>query len=133
MTGVQTCALPILTLEGELNWNYQREAAKNAIIHVKGVRGMVSEIKLKSETQDEVEKTTIEQALVRSSLINAKDIQIEVNHNKVILTGKVHSFAQKNEVERIAWAALGVEAIDNQLEIRYINEYVDSSGYYSLI
>ncbi|MEO5991378.1 MAG: BON domain-containing protein [Ferruginibacter sp.] len=122
-----------VTLEGELTWNYQREAAKNAIIQVKGVKGINNEIKLKTETQDEVEKITIEQALVRSSLINAKDIQIEVNHNKVILTGKVHSFAQKNEVERIAWSAAGVEAIDNQLDIRYINEYVDSFGYYSLI
>ena len=115
-----------VTLEGELTWNYQREAAKNAIIHVKGVRGFNNEIKLKSETKDEVEKTTIEQALIRSSSVNSKEIQIQVSGNKVTLIGKAHSLTQKNEAERIAWAAQGVESIDNQLDIRYTNELINS-------
>ncbi|MEO6302597.1 MAG: BON domain-containing protein [Bacteroidia bacterium] len=115
-----------VTLEGELTWNYQREAAKNAIIHVSGIRGVNNEIKLKSETQAEVEKNTIEQALIRSSSVNAKEIQIQVKGNKVTLTGKVHSLTQKNEAERIAWAAPGVESIDNQLDIRYTDELVSS-------
>lgn len=115
-----------VTLEGELTWNYQREAAKNAIIHVNGVRGFDNEIKLKSETKDEVEKTTIEQALIRSSSVNSKEIQIQVSGNKVTLIGKVHSLTQKNEAERIAWAAQSVESIDNQLDIRYTNELINS-------
>lgn len=120
-----------VTLEGELLWNYQREAAKNAISNIKGMKGVNNEIKLKSEIKDETEKILIQQALVNSSIINGREILVKVNNNKVLLTGEVHSVAQKNEAERIAATVEGVKSINNQLDIRYMNELIDSLSYYN--
>jgi hypothetical protein len=49
-----------VTLEGELPWNYQREAAKNAVHYLSGVKGVTNQIKIKSETQDAIEKKDME-------------------------------------------------------------------------
>src|ERR1700729_3701846 len=49
-----------VTLEGELNWNYQKEATKNAVAYLGGVKGVTNNIKIKSETRDDIEKNDIE-------------------------------------------------------------------------
>ncbi|MBA2613592.1 MAG: BON domain-containing protein [Bacteroidetes bacterium] len=111
-----------VTLDGELHWNYQREAAKKAIDNLKGVKGVSNDIKIIAESQDEVEKAAIEKAFVRSSSINNKKIQVKVSGNNVRLTGIVDSLFQKEEAARIAWSAPGVISINNELEIKHGDE-----------
>lgn len=108
-----------VTLEGELQWNYQKEAAKKSVSNLAGVKILSNNIGIKSNIHDEIEKRDIEQALVRNWSIDDKDIQVEVSGNRVTLNGTVHSFYQKDEAERIAWNAPGVWTVDNELFIDY--------------
>ena len=59
-----------ITLEGNVEWNYQREAAKNCVANLIGVKGVSNNIKVKSTTTDQVEQTAIENALSRSWLVD---------------------------------------------------------------
>jgi len=108
-----------VTMEGELEWHYQQEAAKKAIKNFSGVMGVTSNIKIKSETHDAIEKSDIECALERNSSVDDIGIQVHVEGNNVTLKGKVNSFYAKDEAEQIAWNAPGVWTVDNELVIEY--------------
>jgi osmotically-inducible protein OsmY len=114
-----------VTLEGELNWNYQREAAKDAIKNLLGVTGVTNSIKIKSETHDAIEKMDIENALTRNWSVNDQDIRVKVEGSKVTLEGLVNSPYQKEEAERIAWNAPGVWTVDNLLSVEYALSLID--------
>jgi osmotically-inducible protein OsmY len=108
-----------VTLEGELEWNYQKEAAKRSVNNIIGVKAVTNKITIKSETHDEIEKKDIEYALVRNSSLDSEDISVKVSGNNVTLKGIVHSFYERGEAERIAWNAPGVWTVDNELVIEY--------------
>ncbi len=113
-----------VTLEGELSWNYQRDAARNSVINLMGVKGVSNNIKIKSESQDAIEKKQIERALDRDWSINADNIKVSVSGTTVTLTGKVNSSHQKEEAERIVWKAPGVWSVKNELEVEYFYSLV---------
>jgi len=106
-----------VTLEGELEWNYQKEAARNAVINLSGVTGVSNDITIKSETQDRIEKKDIESAFRRNWSLDEEDVTVKVSDHKVTLSGTVDSWYQKNEAARIAWNAPGVWEIDNKLVV----------------
>jgi osmotically-inducible protein OsmY len=108
-----------VTLEGELNWNHQREAAKNAVKNLEGVKGIYTNIKINSDRTDSVEKEAIEKAFSRNWSINDNNIEVKVKANEVTLIGAVSSYFQKDEAERIAWMAPGVESVNNELSVGY--------------
>ncbi len=114
-----------VTLEGELPWNYQREAAKSTINYLQGVKGIANHIKIKSEVQDAIEKKDVEKALERHWSINAEDIHVKAEGSKIILTGNVTSLYQKEEAGKIAWNTPGVWTVDNKLEVEYDYSYID--------
>jgi len=106
-----------VVLEGELKWNFQKDAAKKSIINLVGVMGVINNITIKPESQDEVERKGIERALERNWSIGDQDIQVNVSGGKVTLNGTVHSFYERDEANRIAWNAPGVCTVDNELVI----------------
>jgi osmotically-inducible protein OsmY len=108
-----------VTLEGELQWNYQKEAAKDAIKNLLGVMGVLNDITIKSETQNQIEKNDIESALRRNWSLGDKYITVNVSGHKVTLNGRVYSLYQKDEASRIAWNAPGVWIVDNELVVEY--------------
>ncbi len=108
-----------VTLEGEVHWNYQRNAAKNAVDKLMGVTGVSNDIVIKSETHDAIKKSDIENALKRNWAIDDEHINVIVDGHKVTLTGSVDSWYQKDEAARIAWNAPGVWTVDNELEVEY--------------
>jgi osmotically-inducible protein OsmY len=106
-----------VTIDGTVNWDYQRRASKSAIVNLKGVKGVTNSIKIKSEVKDEIEKKEIEKALQRNWAIKSDDIYVDVNNNEVKLSGVVDSFYEKDEAERIAWNAPGVWSVNNELAV----------------
>jgi len=108
-----------VTLEGVLEWNFQREAARKSVKNLVGVKGVNNGILIQSETHDEIEKKDIESAFERNWSLDEKDIHIKVSGNRVTLNGKVHSIYQKDEAARIAWNAPGVSELDNELVIEH--------------
>jgi osmotically-inducible protein OsmY len=106
-----------VTLEGELPWNYQREAAKSAINYLSGIKGVTNLIKIKSEITDEIEKKEVEDAFERSWSVNNNDIKVSVLGTTVTLDGTVNSWYQKEEAGRIAWNTPGIMDVKNELTI----------------
>ncbi len=108
-----------ITLTGELQWNYQKEAAKDAVKNLLGVMGVANNITIKSGTQDQIEKRDIESALRRNCSIRDENITVRTSNHKATLTGTVDSWYQKNEAARMAWNAPGVWTVDNELVVGY--------------
>jgi len=111
-------------LEGELPWNYQREAAKKAVHVLKGVKGVKNNIKIKSESNGTIEQNAIESVLRRSS-IDDSGIDVSVSGTTVTLSGTVNSWYQKEEAGRIAWKTHGIWDVKNELSVEYDYHLVD--------
>jgi len=109
-----------VTLDGELDWNYQKEAAKKATTNLLDVKWVTNNITIKSEKTSKVEKEDIENAFKRNWTLENKNILVSVSNNKVTLNGTVHSWFQKDEASRIAWNAPGIVNVDNQLTVDYL-------------
>jgi len=114
-----------VTLEGEVEWNFQKEAAKDAVRDLLGVVGVTNNIKIKADTQDEIERKDIESALERNWSLSDREIIVKVSGTKVTLTGTVDSWYQKSEASRIAWKARGVWSVENDLVVDYAYELAD--------
>jgi osmotically-inducible protein OsmY len=106
-----------ITLMGNVDWAYQREAAGNAVRHLKGVVWVSNEITINPQVEPVDIKSKIESAFLRNSLLDSRKIGIGINGNKVILQGGVHSWAEREEAERVAWAAPGVTQVENDLKV----------------
>ena len=109
-----------VTLNGTLEYYYQSAAAERAVRDLTGVKGVSNTIVLQTpvtpiRTSDVTAK--IEAAFRRSAQVDARRINVNARDGKVILSGNVHSWAERQEAERAAWAAPGVTQVDDRLEV----------------
>jgi len=106
-----------LTLEGEAEWQYQRERAESAVRGIRGVKGISNLIRMQAKAPVATVKKMIEDALKRSAEIDAQNIAVEAVGDKVILKGKVRSWAERQEAERAAWRAPGVHKVEDLITV----------------
>jgi osmotically-inducible protein OsmY len=107
-----------ITLEGDVEWNYQRERAEDAVRWIKGVKGVVNSISVKPKVTPIEIKHKIEEAFKRSAEVDADQIQVETHDGEVVLKGTVHSWFEREEAERAAWSAPGVKKVEDRITIR---------------
>lgn len=108
-----------VTLEGETEWEFQKNSAKVSVEDLLGVRGVSNLIKVKPRVNMTDVKQKISAALVRHANVDATRIHVDTEGSKVILTGKVRSLAEKKDAEDAAWAAPGVHNVENKIEVSY--------------
>ena len=106
-----------VTLEGEAEWQYQRDLAASAVRKVQGVVGVTNAIVLKPQAAPAEVKRRIEDAFKRSALVDASNVTVEAAGGKVILRGRVRSWAEREEAERAAYLAPGVVSVDNRIVV----------------
>lgn len=110
-----------LTLDGEVEWRYQKDSAMKVVRHLAGVKGVSNLILIKPRVAVKEIETDIKSAFERNAVVEAKKIQVETSGNKVTLRGIVRNYAELEEAERVAWAAPGVLSVDNQLEVEFFD------------
>jgi osmotically-inducible protein OsmY len=106
-----------VTLEGEVEWQYQRQAAERAVHNLIGIRGVNNQITIAAHVTPADLKNRIESALKRTAELEARSIRVETTGGKVVLEGKVHSWAEREEAERAVWAAPGVIMVEDNLGV----------------
>jgi osmotically-inducible protein OsmY len=106
-----------LTLEGEVEWNYQREAAERVVRYLTGVKGVTNLIRMRVHAAPADVKKKITDALARSAQVDAEHVSVEIAGNKAILRGTVRSYAESRDAMRAARNAPGITEVENRLTV----------------
>ncbi len=107
----------VITLTGNVAWDYQREAATRAVENLRGITEIKNTMTIDQPTSNSPAMNLVAAALKRSSLVDSKAIHIDVRDHELLLSGNVGSFAEYRQAERIAWASPGVTTVTNNLRI----------------
>jgi osmotically-inducible protein OsmY len=108
-----------VTLKGEVPWQYQKIDAERVVRRITGVIGVSNLISVKPGVAPSDLKQKIEEALIRNAKTDAEQLTVETEGSKVILKGKVRSWAEREQAERAVWMAPGVTSVDNRITVSY--------------
>jgi osmotically-inducible protein OsmY len=115
-----------VSMDGTVEWGYQRLAAKNALVKLTGVKGVNNMIVVKQKPSSIDVKQRIRESFITTAGHEADNIRLEVLGSKVILRGSVKSHYEKEEAENTAWATPGVNEVENKIEVVY-EEFFESA------
>jgi osmotically-inducible protein OsmY len=106
-----------VTLEGKVDWHYQKLLAESAVKKLRGVLGVTNQIEVKPQVTPTDIQSKIEEALRRSAELDARRIKVEVDGTTVKLYGNVRAWVEREEAERAAWSAPGVTKVENNITV----------------
>ena len=106
-----------VTLEGNLTWEYQRQAAHDAVANLIGVRGVSNLISLKPVARPSEVEGSIKRAFERRSELDAKQVMVAVSGGQVTLSGQAFSWADREQAANAAWSTVGVTGVENHIRI----------------
>jgi osmotically-inducible protein OsmY len=107
-----------VTLEGEVEWDYQRRAAARAVRDLAGIKNIVNMITVRPRVTPRDVKDKISDAFRRSAQFDANQVDVEVSGSRVTLRGTVSSWTERTAAERAAWSAPGVTEVRNMIAIQ---------------
>ena len=107
----------VVTLDGTAEWDFQRRGAESCARNIAGVRSVVNHITVKPRVSAAQVSTRIDDALRRIAYLDARRITVSATDSTVDLYGSVHSWFERQAVERIAWASPGVANVRDHIVI----------------
>lgn len=109
-----------VSLDGAVDWQFQRSATEKAVRYLTGVKGVINRISVQQPKVSAYEvNQRIEQALKRSAAVDADRITVDAKNGKVVLRGTVRSWAEREDAERAAWAAPGVSEVNDEIAVSF--------------
>ena len=108
-----------VTLTGEVDWQFQRTDAEYAVHKLTGVTHVANQIRVASAVHASEIREKIQKALQRSAEVEASRITVQTEGGRVVLSGKVRAWYERDIAERAAWSAPGVTEVQDQLTIEY--------------
>ena len=106
-----------VTLEGAVDWQFQRNAAERAVRYLAGIKGVRNMVTIAPMASPYDVAQRIKAALHRTADVEAKRVQVTATDGKVVLTGTVRSWPERADIERAAWSASGVMSVDDRLAV----------------
>jgi osmotically-inducible protein OsmY len=106
-----------VTLDGDVDWYFQRQAAERAVRNLTGVRGVTNLVVIKAQPAAADVKQRIRESIQRAAQLDAEHITVEVDAHKAILRGTVRSYAEWRDAESAARNAPGITEVENRLTI----------------
>jgi osmotically-inducible protein OsmY len=106
-----------IALGGRVTWNYQRVSAERAVKYLRGVRGVFNNIVVAPGASPKDVETRIFDALKRLADVDARRVHVMADGPRVVLSGFVRSWNEREEAERAAWTAPGVSTVDNRIAV----------------
>lgn len=104
-----------VTLEGSVDWNYQREACEKSVEKLVGVKGVTNRISVAPHAKSKDVKSEIKAALHRYAELESRNIEVDAADSTITLRGQVRSWAERKEAETAAWMAPGVTQVKNEI------------------
>ena len=106
-----------LTLKGEVDWQFERQAAEQAVRDLHGVKGVSNAITMTTRLTPGDVKLEIQRSFKRAASFDAAGVNVEVDGGEVTLSGTVHTWVERSEAERAAWRAPGVSSVHNLVRV----------------
>jgi osmotically-inducible protein OsmY len=107
-----------ITLSGEVEWNYQKSGAEDAVRKLSGVIGVTNLITVRPHADARDVRHRIEEALKRNAQLDAREIRVVVDGDKVMLEGRVPAWHERAIAEKAAWSAAGVSAVEDRIQVK---------------
>jgi osmotically-inducible protein OsmY len=107
----------IVTLTGEVEWRFQKTDAETAVHKLTGVVDVINQVRIAAPVHAYEVREKIEKALQRSAELEAYGIAVQTDGGKVVLTGKVRAWYERELAEGAAWSAPGVTAVEDRLTV----------------
>ena len=114
-----TVEMGLVTLTGEVDWNYQKSDAESDIRRLSGVVGVMNEIKIKPKVQASEVREKIEKALKRTAVFDAAGITIKTDGSNVTLGGNLRTWNERDLVETAAWSVPGVTQVQDKIALTW--------------
>jgi osmotically-inducible protein OsmY len=107
----------MVTLEGELDWYYQRTRAADAVRRLSGVVGVIDRIRLRPRARPDDVRSSITRAFQRAAELDAGGVNVAIEGGKVVLSGRVRAWHEREAAERAAWSVPGVQEVEDRLSV----------------